>query len=125
MNVSGLRQGGNRSFSRPNFRHSLLAPRPEVDFAGFAEAFCGVFGGDVALGHAEHFEADHEFTDGSRAQQGRIEVGVEVPLGVGCAVCRGLMEAHGVRKAGLEKVVEADGDAVEGFGEAVALSRGE
>ena len=96
-----------------------------MDFADFAEAFCGVFGGDVALGHAEHFKADHELADCCGAQQGRIEVGVEVPFWVGCAVGGRLVEAHGVREAGLEEVVEADGDAVEGFGECVSLFEGE
>jgi hypothetical protein len=46
---------------------------------------CG-FGGDVALGGAEEFEADHKFSDGGGAEEGRIEVEVEEPFGMGLAV---------------------------------------
>ncbi len=34
------------------------------------QALGGGLGGDVALGHAEHFEANHIFADGGRAQRG-------------------------------------------------------
>ena len=47
-------------------------------FGEGAEAGGGGFGGEVALGHAEHLEADHEFADLGGAEQGRVEVGVEV-----------------------------------------------
>src|SRR5579863_3612049 len=41
---------------------------------------------DVALRSAQHFKADHKLPDRRRAQQRRIEVGVQMPLGVGAGV---------------------------------------
>src|SRR5436309_1477514 len=42
----------------------------------------GILWGDIALRHAEHLEPHHKLADGSRAQQRRIEMRVEVPLGM-------------------------------------------
>src|SRR6516164_6370136 len=63
-----------------------------------AQALGTGFRGDVALGHAEQLESDHEFAHRSRAQQGRKEVRMEVPFGMLFAVRGSLVKAHGVGK---------------------------
>src|SRR5215472_3658963 len=49
---------------------------------------------DVALRGAEQLKADHEFADGCGAQQRRIEVRVQLPLGMFVAVEWGRVKAH-------------------------------
>jgi len=92
-----------------------------MHLAGFAQTLGGGFGSDVALRHAEHFKTNHEFAHCGRAQQRRIEVGVEMPLLVSALVRRRLVETHGVGEAGFEEIVEARGDAAKRIGQAVAL----
>ena len=53
---------------------SLWATRC-VHFAQCAQSCGSLFGGDIALGHAKHFEADHKFAHSGRAQQGWEKVG--------------------------------------------------
>ncbi len=76
-----------------------------------AQTGCGVLRQNVALRHAQHLEADHELLYRRRSQQRRIEVSVEVLL-----LTRSLMKPHGVRKAGLKKVVVADRQLTENIG---------
>ena len=91
--------------------------------AGRPQARGGIFRGHVTLRHAEHFEADHELAHGRRAQQRRIEVRVQVPLGVRLAVARPLVEAHRVGKRRFEQAVVARRHPLEHVGERVAFGR--
>ncbi len=47
-----------------------------------AQALGGAFGRDVALRLGQQLVADHELAHRGRAQQRRVEVRVQVPLGV-------------------------------------------
>ncbi len=89
-----------------------------------AQTFGGGFGGDIALGHGEHLVADHEFADGGRAQERRIEVGVQNPFGVRLAVHRGLVKAHRVGEGDFEQVVVAGGHLFENVGQGADFSGG-
>ena len=40
----------------------------------------GLLGGEVALGFGQELEADHELAHRRRAQERRVEVGVELPV---------------------------------------------
>src|SRR6185437_14118807 len=102
-----------------------LFARPEMLFGAPAQAFGGALRRDIALRHAQHFEADHVFAYCGGAQQRRIEVGMEMPLGVVGSIERRLMEAHSVREAGLEEIVVARGHAFKRVGKRVALVRSE
>ena len=51
-----------------------------VHLAQLAQALGGRFGGQVALRHGQHLKADHELAHRGRAQQRRVEMGVQVPL---------------------------------------------
>src|ERR1017187_6068214 len=82
-----------------------------------AEAVGGGFSGEVALGRAEHLEADHEFADFGGAQQRRVEVGVEVHPLVCLAVGGALVEAQAIGEGDLEEIVVASGDGLEDGGE--------
>jgi hypothetical protein len=90
-----------------------------------AQAGGGGFGGEVALGHAEHFEADHEFANLCGAEERRVKVGVEVHRIVRLTVCGALVESHGVGEADLEEVVVAGGDGLEDGGEGTTFGGGE
>ena len=94
-------------------------------FRESSQTRCGVFGSDVALGHAQHFKTYHEFTDCRGTQERRVEVGVEVPFRMRRAIYWRLMEAHGVGEADVEEVVIAGGEALEDVGEGVAFVTGE
>ena len=96
-----------------------------MGFGEGAEAGGGSFGGEVALGHAEHFEADHEFANLGGAEERRVEVGVEVHGVVTLSVGGALVEAHGVGEADLEEIVVAGGDRFEDGREGGALGVGE
>src|SRR5580692_6227844 len=61
--------------------------------------------GDIALGRSEHFVSHHEFLHGSRTQQRRKIVRVEMPLRMLLSVGRLLVEAHRVRKRRGEQIV--------------------
>src|ERR1017187_6546596 len=91
------------------------------------EAAGGGCGGEVALGHSEHLEADHEFANLGGAQQRRVEVTVEVHVVVvwiaSAAVGGALVEAHGVGEADLKEIVVAGGDGFEDRRECSALCR--
>ena len=50
---------------------------------------------------------------------------VEVPLGVLCNICRGLMEAHRVGEACFEEIVVAGGEPLKCVGQAVTLVVGQ
>src|SRR6185503_5649382 len=76
-----------------------------------AQAFGGALRGDVALRLAEQLEADHELTDRRRAQQRRIEVGVQVQFRMRLPVRRPLVHAHRVRELDAEEPVVAGGQA--------------
>ena len=51
-----------------------------MHFRQLAQSTCGLLGSQIALRLAEHLVADHELLDGGRAQQRRVEVGVELPV---------------------------------------------
>jgi hypothetical protein len=80
------------------------------------QALGSAFGSDVPLRHSQHLKADHEFSDRRRAQQGRIEVGVEVPLRMGSAIGWCLVEAHGVGEAGLKEQIKTGGKPLQRIG---------
>ncbi len=85
----------------------------------------GLLRGDVPLGTGQHLVAHHELFDRGRAQEGRVEVGVQLPVGIAAAV-RGLaVPAHAVGEAGLEEVVVAGGQPLENRGQGVPLGVGE
>src|ERR1035437_10415217 len=89
--------------------YPLSASWPEVLFRAGAQSLGRGLGGNVPLWHSQHLKAHHELAHRGRTQQRRIEVRVEVPLRMGLFVRWTLVEAHGVGKAGLEEIVEADG----------------
>src|SRR5262249_22648986 len=80
---------------------------------------------DVALRAAEELEADHEFADGRRAEERRVEMCVEMPFRMGRAVGRALMKTHRIGEGCLEDVVVADGKAAQRFGKGVRLGGGQ
>src|ERR1017187_10013972 len=98
----------------------------EIVFVGQgAEAGGGGFGGEVALGRAEHLEADHELADFGGAQQRRVEVRVEVHSLVRLAMGGALVEAQAIGERDLEEVVVAGGDGLKDVGKGGALGRRE
>ena len=59
----------------------------------FPQGFCGLFGGEVSLGHRHQLEADHEFAHRRRAQKRGVKVSVESPMRALLPV-RGAVESH-------------------------------
>ena len=68
------------------------------------------------MGLGEHLVADEKFANGGAAEEGREEVHMEVPGGLGAAVDGALVEAEGVGEGGLKEVVVADGEFAQDFG---------
>ncbi len=64
-------------------------------------------GRQIALRHGQHLEADHEFADPRRAQEGREEMDVQSEVIAGPSIGRALMKTHGVGKQCLEQGVIA------------------
>ena len=71
-----------------------------------SEPLGGFLGAEVALGLGEQLVADHELAHG-RPQERRVEMRVELPVGVGLSVERGLVPAHRVGERQAEEVVVA------------------
>jgi hypothetical protein len=88
-----------------------------------------LLGCQVTLRFGQHLEADHELAHGGRTQQRWIEMGVQLPaVSVVTPVIRsirGAMPAHRVRERGLEQVVVARGQALEGERQVGALGIGQ
>jgi hypothetical protein len=88
----GVRATGKVRFA--NFRDDSVEPNclqhskpilrfpSRLIFRARAQLSGRVFGSDIALRHAQHLKAHHEFSYRGRAKQRRIEVGVEMPLGM-------------------------------------------
>ena len=75
----------------------------------FTQAGGGILRGDVTLRCAEHLITDHMFFDGRATEQGRVKMGVQMPMGLAATVHRRLMKAHAIGKDGLKKVIVANG----------------
>lgn len=92
-----------------------------MNFAGFEEAGgCG-FSGQVTLRSGEEFVANHELSNGGRAQQRAEIMRVKMPFFVWLSVGWLLMESHRIRESGFEEIVVADGNAAESIAERIAL----
>ncbi len=73
--------------------------------AKISQRLGGEFWSYVALGSAEQFEADHEFSYARGTQERREKMRVQMPLVMRLAIRGSLMKTHGVRERRIEQAV--------------------
>lgn len=77
---------------------------------------------NVALRIRQHLIADHELLDRRRAQQWRVKVGVQLPMGIRLTIGWLPMPPHRIGETGLEKIVILDQQPLQDICQAVPFS---
>ena len=118
MKNSRLRQ---RQKAAPGYAKLCSSSIKKMNFVDTAQMRRGALRGNIPLRTAEHFVSNHELLHGGGAQKRRKIVRVKMPLRMGLAIRRLLVESHRIRKRSGEQIVVADGQTPHDGREIVAL----